>query len=334
MRRDWNREEEEMENKKWSLSGFSFKKVLTNESIGALLIWFVIVIVLSCVSGDTFLTLRNFTNLSRFTSFYVMVGLGVLMVFMGGNMDMSLGATMGMAGIVTAYLSKCGLPLPVIILAAVVVGVIIGGFNGYLIGYWQFPCFIATLGSKQLVRGLINVMTKGYPINELGESYVNMGTGSTLGIPNPVWITVILGMITWYVLNKTVFGRHLAATGGNDQAAIVSGINTRRIRMLSYIYAGVFAAIAGMVLTARMSVAQTATGEGFELEAIAGAIIGGASAAGGQGTVMGTIFGIMVIYTVKNGMSLLSVNAYWQMAVQGAVVLLAIFLDILRKRKK
>lgn len=323
-----------MENNKSIQKGFSLKRLLVNESMGALLIWAVIAIVLICVTGDTFLTLRNFINLSRFTSFYIMVGLGVLMVFMGGNMDMSLGATMGMAGIVTAYLSKQNLPLIVVILAAVAVGLIIGGFNGYLIGYWGFPCFIATLGSKQLVRGLINVLTKGYPINELGDSYVEMGTGSTLGIPNPVWITVLLGFVTWYVLNKTVFGRHLAATGGNDQAAIVSGINTKRIRMLSYMYAGVFAAIAGMVLTARMSVAQTSTGEGFELEAIAGAIIGGASAAGGQGTVMGTVFGIMVIYTVKNGMSLLSVNAYWQMAVQGAVVLLAIFLDILRKRKK
>lgn len=148
-----------------------------------------------------------------------MVGLGVLMIFMSGGMDMSLGATMGMAGIVTAWLSKTGLPLPVVILAAIGVGLAIGGFNGYIIGYLQFPAFIATLGSKQLVRGIINIVTKGYPINELGESFVKMGTGSLLGIPTPIWIAGLIAVITWYTLNQTVFGRRVAATGGNEQAA-------------------------------------------------------------------------------------------------------------------
>ena len=321
-------------NSKHSTGKVTAKTILTNESIGAFLIWLCIVLILSVWKGDTFLTMRNAMNLGRYASFYVMVGLGVLMIFMSGGMDMSLGATMGMAGIVTAWLSKTGLPLPVVILAAIGVGLAIGGFNGYIIGYLQFPAFSATLGSKQLVRGIINIVTKGYPINELGESFVKMGTGSLLGIPTPIWIAGLIAVITWYTLNQTVFGRRVAATGGNEQAARVSGINTRRTRMLAYMYGGALAGIAGMVLTARMSVGQTATGEGFELEAIAGAIIGGASAEGGKGTVIGTIFGIMVIYTVKNGMSLLSINAYWQMAVQGAIILLAVFLDIMRRRQK
>lgn len=176
------------------------------------------------------------------------------------------------------------------------------------------------------------MITKGYPINELWESFVVMGTGYFLSILIPVWIATFIGIITWCVLNKTVFGRRLAATGGNEQAAMVSGINTRKHRMMAYMYGGALAGIAGMVLTARMSVAQTSTGTGFELEAIAGAIIGGASAEGGKGSVLGTIFGIMVVYTLKNGMSLLQVNAYWQSAMQGAIVLLAVFLDIVRKR--
>lgn len=319
-----------METKR-GLSKSFLKKFLTNDSAGAVLIWIIIAIILIIVTGDTFLTMRNFRNLSRYMSFYIMVGLGVLMVFMSGGMDMSLGATMGMAGIVTAYLSKTGLPLVVVILAGIGVGLIIGGFNGYIIGYLRFPAFIATLGCQQLVRGLINVITKGYPINELGESFVVMGTGYFLSIPIPVWIAAFIALVTWYVLNKTVFGRRLAATGGNEQAAMVSGINTRKHRMMAYMYGGALAGIAGMVLTARMSVAQTSTGTGFELEAIAGAIIGGASAEGGKGSVLGTIFGIMVVYTLKNGMSLLQVNAYWQSAMQGAIVLLAVFLDIVRK---
>ena len=320
-----------METKKNPAKSF-LRMLLTNDSAGAVLIWLVIAVILIIVTGDTFLTTRNFTNLSRYMSFYIMVGLGVLMIFMSGGMDMSLGATMGMSGIVTAYLSKTGLPLIVVILAGIAVGLLIGGFNGYIIGYLRFPAFIATLGCQQLVRGLINVITRGYPINELGESFVTMGTGYFLKIPIPVWITILIGLVTWYTLNKTVFGRRLAATGGNEQAAMVSGINTRKHRMMAYMYGGALAGIAGMVLTARMSVAQTSTGTGFELEAIAGAIIGGASAEGGKGTVMGTVFGIMVVYTLKNGMSLLSVNAYWQSAMQGAIVLLAVFLDIIRKR--
>ena len=320
-----------METKR-GLSKSVLKKFLTNDSAGAVLIWLIIAVILIIVTGDTFLTMRNFRNLSRYMSFYIMVGLGVLMIFMSGGMDMSLGATMGMAGIATAYLSKTGVPLVVVILAGIGVGLIIGGFNGYIIGYLRFPAFIATLGCQQLVRGLINVITKGYPINELGESFVVMGTGYFLSIPIPVWIAACIALVTWYVLNKTVFGRRLAATGGNEQAAMVSGINTRKHRMMAYMYGGALAGIAGMVLTARMSVAQTSTGTGFELEAIAGAIIGGASAEGGKGSVLGTIFGIMVVYTLKNGMSLLQVIAYWQSAMQGAIVLLAVFLDIMRKR--
>ncbi len=316
---------------KFKNKNFSFKALITNESIGALLIWLVVVLVLIITTGDTFLTTRNFINLSRYASFYVMVGLGVLIIFTGGGMDLSLGATMGMAGMVTAYLTKQGLPLVIVIVAGLLVGLVIGAFNGYIIGYWKFPAMVATLGTQQIVRGLLNAITKGYPIDQLPDNFTIMGTGSFLGISLPVWIVAFMCLLTWYVLNKTVFGRRAVATGGNEQAAIVSGINTKKVRMQAYMYGGMMAAIAGTVLTARMTTAQTATGTGFELEAIAGAIIGGASVGGGKGTVFGTLFGILVIYTVKNGMSLLSVNAYWQTVVQGTIILLAIFLDIVRR---
>ena len=185
-----------------------------------------------------------------------------------------------------------------------------------------------------MIRGLITVITEGYPINDLSESFTYIGTGSFLGIPIPIYIAIFLAVLTWYILNKTVFGRHVVATGANAQAAIVSGINTKRIKLFSYMYGGALAGIAGMVLTARVTSGQVNCGDGFELDAIAGAIIGGASMEGGSGTVIGTICGIMVIYTVKNGMSLLSINAYWQQVAQGAIILLAIFLDIIRKKQR
>jgi ribose/xylose/arabinose/galactoside ABC-type transport system permease subunit len=142
----------------------------------------------------------------------------------------------------------------------------------------------------------------------------------------------VLSLITWYMLDKTVLGRHMAATGGNKQAAIVSGINVKKTQLMAYVYSGALAAIAGMVMTARIKSGQLSTGDGFEMDAIAGAVIGGASMAGGMGTVLGAICGTLVISTMKNGMDLLSLNAYWQQVAQGAIIILAVLLDIGRKR--
>lgn len=307
--------------------------LLTDERTGAALILIVVVLVLS-IATDKFLTYRNLTNLLRYASFYIMVAVGVLVLFRSGEMDLSLGATMGMAGILGAMLAQRNYPLPIILLAALAVGAVIGMFNGYLVGYWGFPAFIATLGSKQVVRGLITVITGGYPVNGLSESFQKLGTGGFLNVPIPIYIAILMMLITAYVLNKTVFGRHVCATGGNRQAAMVSGINVRRIKLLAYVYAGCCAAIAGLILTARITSGQVNTGDGFELDAIAGAIIGGASMDGSGGGVFGVLCGVLVIYAVKNGMTLLAVNAYWQQVAQGAIIIIAIFLDIIRKKQR
>ncbi|MBC5581872.1 ABC transporter permease [Anaerofilum sp. BX8] len=325
--------EKTKKNKSSMSLGERFLRLLTDEQTGAAIILAVVVLILA-LTADNFLSTRNLTNLLRYASFYVMVGVGVLVIFRSGAMDLSLGATMGMSGILAAMLAQRGMPLWLILIETLVVGALIGAFNGYLVGYWGFPAFIATLGSKQVVRGLITVITGGYPVNGLSEEFTFLGAGSFLGIPVPIYVALAMMGITAYVLNKTVFGRHVCATGGNTQAALVSGINTRRIQMLAYVYGGCCAAIAGTVLTARITSGQVNTGDGFELDAIAGAIIGGAAMDGSGGTVTGVLCGILVIYAVKNGMTLLAVNAYWQQVVQGAIIIIAIFLDIIRKKQR
>ena len=306
---------------------------LTDERAGAVIILALVILILSFLA-ENFLSLRNIKNLLRYTAFYVMVGMGVLINLRSGNMDMSLGATMGLAGILSALLAQVGIGLYAIIPVVILTGVVVGCLNGYLVGYWGFPAFIATLGMKQVVRGVITVITNGYPVNNLDKTYTNLGRGSALLIPIPIWIALAMMLITAWVLNKTVFGRHVCAVGGYASAALVSGIYVRKIRLLAYVYGGVCAAIAGSVLTARITSGQINTGDGFELDAIAGAIIGGASMDGSEGNVMGVVCGILVIYAVKNGMTLMAVNAYWQEVVQGLIVLLAIFLDILRKKQR
>ena len=324
--------EKTKKNKSGMPLGERMLRLLTDEQTGAAIILAVVVLILA-FTADNFLSTRNLTNLLRYASFYVMVGVGVLVIFRSGAMDLSLGATMGMSGILAAMLAQRGMPLWLILIETLAVGALIGAFNGYLVGYWGFPAFIATLGSKQVVRGLITVITGGYPVNGLSDEFTFLGAGSFLGVPVPIYVALVMMGITAYVLNKTVFGRHVCATGGNTQAALVSGINTRRIQLLAYVYGGCCAAIAGTVLTARITSGQVNTGDGFELDAIASSYIGGVAVSGGVGKVTNTIVGALVIMSLTNGMNLLGVDVSFQYIVKGAIFILAVAFDVISRKK-
>ncbi|MCF0230377.1 MAG: ABC transporter permease [Parasporobacterium sp.] len=322
-----------MENKK----DFSMKirKFLANDKVGAILIVVVMCLFL-IITTEHFLTGRNIMTLLKQSSFYMIVVMGVLCVFMGGGMDLSTGATMCMSAIMTAMLAReeLNLPIIVIILAAIVVGLVIGFINGFLIGYLNLPAFIETLGMSILLGGATLVITEGYSVNGLSEAFCNMGIGKILDIPIPVIVAVVMCIIMWFVLKKTRYGRHLAATGGNEQAAIVSGINTKRVKMFSYMLCSVFASIGGMLLCARFQSGQLSIGAGYELNAISAAVIGGASMTGGAGSVIGCVFGTFVLTILTNGLDILHVNAYWQNVVQGIVIIFAVLLDVIRHKIK
>jgi len=309
------------------------KAIAANETLGALFLVIAMFLILG-IATDTFFTGQNLLNLFRQASFYMMIAVGTVIIMIAGGMDMSSGATMGMAGILAAMMAKDGVPLLGILLITMAVGAIIGAANGILIGGLGMPSFIATLGTKLIVRGLITVITGGYPINGLPESFTWIGTGRFLRIPIPIYVALAICLIAAYMLNYTIIGRRMYACGGNKMAAFVSGISVKKVQILAFICGGVLAALSGVVLTARVTSGQVALGEGYELDAIAGCVIGGASMGGGTGSVLGAVCGSLVIVTMKNGMDLMQVNAYWQNVAQGIIILLAVFIDITRKRVK
>lgn len=310
-------------------------KILLSDKYGAMIIVILFAIILT-IATKNFLTFGNITTLLRQSSFYIIVVLGILLVFMGGGIDLSVGGTMCLAGMGAAALAQnsVNIPLIVIIVVVIIIGAVIGALNGFLVGYLQMPAFIESLGMSILLGGLALVITRGKPINGLSTNFTKMGTGYLLKIPIPIWIAAFMCLIVWFILNKTKYGRHLTATGGNEQAAIVSGINVKKTRFFSYVLCGIFAAISGMVLCARFSSGQLSLGDGYNMNSIAAAVIGGASMLGGSGTVIGAIFGSLVLTVLTNGMDLLSINGYWQEFAQGLIIILAVLLDVARNKLK
>jgi ribose transport system permease protein len=207
-----------------------------------------------------------------------------------------------------------------------------GLINGFLITRLHLPPFIATLGTLSVARGLSYALTSGFPLPNLPDAFKFIGQGYIRILPVPVILLVLLGVVFSFFLNNTIVGRRTYATGSNEEAARLSGVNTRTIKMIVYGLSGVLAGFAGMATAARLGVAQSTAGAGYELDAIAAVIIGGASVTGGVGTVLGTIIGAAVTGVLKNGLILLSVSAYWQQTVIGVVVILAVTIDLMRHR--
>jgi len=318
---------------KSSKSGISFLKKL-NQKAGIIVILLIMCIILSIVTNN-FLTSRNLINILRQISFYCIIGLGSMMVIVTCGIDMSPGSIVGVISVVTALNGVTGKGNVFLwFVLAIVVGAIFGAANGILVAYPGLPAFIVTLGTQIIGRGIALLITDGHPITGLNENLVFLGAGKVGPIPMPVIIMAILCLITWYILRYTSFGRYIYAIGSNEQAAKISGINTKLVKMFVYVYAGILASIAGMVLTGRVASGQPALGEGYEVYSIAGAVIGGAALSGGVGTVYGVVVGSLVIGVLNNGMDLLGVSSYWQKIAQGSIIILAVLFDYLRKRNK
>jgi ribose transport system permease protein len=229
-------------------------------------------------------------------------------------------------------LSSAGVPVLLALLGGLISAMLVGLLNGWLIAAFGLVSFMVTLGMLNVVRGLDVALTRGFPITGIDESIKELGQGFTLGLPNPVWIMMILAAIMWWVMTRTVYGRQLYAIGGNDEAARLSGVRVRMITASAYVISALFAGIAGILLTARLGVAEANIGFGYELDIIAAAVIGGTSFFGGIGSVVGVIWGAALLGIVRNGMALLGVDSYWQQIVIGAVIIIAVIIDRLRTR--
>jgi inositol transport system permease protein len=303
---------------------------------------FIAMLTVASILSPAFLSPTNLINVVRQMSVVGLIALGVTGVIVSAGIDLSSGSVVGLSAVVAASLAQLpdypaahykGLNLPVFVavLAACAVGALVGLLNGGLVAKTKIPPFIATLGTLTTIRGLAYLYTSGRPVSDLTDDYNFIGQGDFLGIPVPILILVIMAIVTHVLYSQTKFGKYIYAIGGNEQAARVSGINVSKYKMLMYVYAGLLSGLAGLVVSARIGSGQSGQGVGYELDAIAAAVIGGASlSAGGIGTVAGTIVGALIIGVLNNILDLTNVSAYWQQIVKGCIIVGAVIIDQLK----
>lgn len=301
---------------------------------GMFLILIALVLVMTILS-PRFLTVVNLLNVVRQISFIALVGLGVTMVIITTGIDLSSGSVIALASVVSASFAHPNTyPVVIPILMGLLVGAVCGLVNGTIISKAKIPPFIVTLGMMTAARGVALLYSNGKPIGNFSSQFTYLGAGKVLGIPVPIIILLIMAITTHVLLKNTKFGNHVYAIGGNEQAAIISGVNVNKVKIMVYTYAALLAALAGVVLTARISSGQPGLGVSYELDAIAASVIGGTSLSGGIGSVPGTITGALIIGVINNGMDLLNVSAYWQQIVKGVIIVGAVLLDLLKRKLK
>ncbi|MFE9441101.1 substrate-binding domain-containing protein [Streptomyces sp. NPDC006602] len=298
---------------------------------GALTALIVLVVAMSALSGD-FLTTDNLLNVGVQAAVTAILAFGVTFVIVSAGIDLSVGSVAALSATVLAWSATShGVPVVVAVVLAVATGIAAGLVNGFLIAYGKLPPFIATLAMLSVARGLSLVISEGSPI-AFPASVSHLG--DTLGgrLPVPVLVMIVMGLIAAFVLGRTYIGRSMYAIGGNEEAARLSGLRVKKQKLAIYALSGVFAAAAGIVLASRLSSAQPQAADGYELDAIAAVVIGGASLAGGTGKASGTLIGALILAVLRNGLNLLSVSAFWQQVVIGVVIALAVLLDTLRRK--
>ncbi|MGA5084969.1 ABC transporter permease/substrate-binding protein [Streptomyces pseudogriseolus] len=298
---------------------------------GALTALIVLVVAMSALSGD-FLTADNLLNVGVQAAVTAILAFGVTFVIVSAGIDLSVGSVAALSATVLAWsATEAGIPVALAVLLAVATGIVCGLVNGFLVSYGKLPPFIATLAMLSVARGLSLVISQGSPI-AFPHSVSHLG--DTLGgwLPVPVLVMVVMGLLTAFVLGRTYIGRSMYAIGGNEEAARLSGLRVKKQKLAIYAFSGLFAAAAGIVLASRLASAQPQAAQGYELDAIAAVVIGGASLAGGTGKASGTLIGALILAVLRNGLNLLSVSAFWQQVVIGVVIALAVLFDTVRRK--
>jgi ribose transport system permease protein len=296
----------------------------------------VVVLVLLCVFmalfAPYFLTGSNLVNVALQSSINAILAAGMTFVILTGGIDLSVGSGLAVAGVVAVWLASKGVPGIVDVLAGLVIGSLAGSLNGVLVAKFKLLPFIVTLGALTYLRGAAYILTGAYPIVVPNLSFGFLGNGFVGPIPWPVVVALIVYVVGYIVLKRTIFGRHVYAIGGNEQAARLTGINVDRTLLLIYTISGLCMGIAGVIYSARLLSAQPTGGVSYELYAIAAVILGGTSFTGGVGSIVGTLIGALIIGVLNNGLVLMNVPFFYQLIIQGAVIIVAVLLDQLRTR--
>ena len=305
----------------------------TLQKLGPLIALLVVCIGLAFLSPD-FLTVGNVLDVTRQVSINAVISFGMTLTILLGGIDLSVGSILAVASVLTAILMKAGWDAPLATLIGIVAGALMGAVNGVVIAKGKVAPFIATLGLMTLLRGVALVLSKGSPISGFSSYFFALQGGGYVAhlIPIPVMWMLAMFVLFWFVLTRTVFGRHVYATGGNEEAAKLSGVKTDGVQIVVYTISGAMAALAGVILTSRLDSAQPTAGAGYELDAITAVVLGGTSLSGGRGWIFGTLVGALLIGVLNNGLNLLGVSSFYQQVIKGSVILVAVLLDRAGKR--
>lgn len=313
----------------------SIKKTMSGDKISKyfLLLVFIALVAFFSVAADSFFRVNNFMNISKQSAVIGILAVAMTFVIISGGIDLSVGSVVGLSGVVLGSMAQFDNEnWWVGIGAALAVATILGLINGIFIAKFNIVPFIQTLAMMTIARGLTMIYSDGKPISNLNQNLTKMGS-SSFGIPISAWVFLLMLIIAYFILKHTVFGSNIYALGGNEKASLISGINTSSVKILVYTISGFLSGVAAIVLTSRVASALPRAGEGYEMDAIAAVVIGGASLTGGRGTISGTLIGTLLIGVLSNGMDLMSIDSYHQSVIKGIIIILAVLLDSLKNKE-
>jgi ribose transport system permease protein len=301
------------------------------DRVGILVVLAALVALMAAIAPN-FTTVDNLLNIARSISINATLAAGLTFVILTAGIDLSVGSIVAVSGVVAVLVANGGAPAPIAVLAGVTAGAGAGLINGVLTAHLALAAFIVTLGTMTFLRGFAYTLTNGEPIVSNTLSFAPIGNGYLFGIPAPVWVMVLVYAIAWFTLERTRYGRHVYAVGGNAEAARLAGVNVKRVILSVYVVAGVCAGLAGVIFAARVVSAQPTAGTGYELDAIAAVVLGGTSLAGGRGRLYGTLVGSVILGVLSTGLILMNIQFFTQLLIKGAVIILAVTIDSLKRR--
>ncbi len=297
------------------------------------IIGFILLCTVISFASPAFLTMRNILNLLRQSAVVGIISAGMTMIIISGNFDISVGYICGCAGAIAAVIINRGYPFAVMVPIVILFGALVGVVAGVAVAKFAIPSMIATLGMGQVVKGMLLLITGGYPISVKDPVLTWIGKDSFLGIPVPIYLFVLSILFVNFILLKTVLGRHIYSVGGNDETSRLSGIRVDSVKIITFVLSSILAAISGIVLTARVGTATATAGEGYELDAIAAVVIGGTCVSGGEGNAWKTIIGVLFMSVISNSFNLLEVHVYFQYVLKGLIILIAVGFDSYNRKR-
>ncbi|MFK3704744.1 ribose transport system permease protein [Raoultella sp. BIGb0138] len=291
------------------------------------LIGLLIIIITFSFLSPVFFTIPNLLNILQQSSINALIALGMTLVIISGGIDLSVGPTAALSAVLGATMMVAGVPVPLAILATLGIGAICGVFSGSLVAYAGLQPFIVTLGGLSLFRAIALIYTGGNPVFGIPMEFRSLINSEIFGIPTPIVIVAVIALVLWTVMNKTPLGEYILAVGGNEEAARVAGVPVKRTKVTVFVISGTLASLASLILIGRLGAAEPTIGNLWELDAIAAAAIGGASLMGGKGSVVGTIIGAIILGALRNGLTLLNIQAFYQLLATGLIIIIAMLID-------